>query len=112
MTSLLNALRLTAAKVFVVLIPLVSGALLFAQEVQPTQEPDGRHICPVEAIRNGTCVPNPGQKRGSNQPKSPASNVNIPKRAPMYKRVAKQADTAAACNTRVKAFSPSVVATA
>ena len=109
MTSLLNALSLTAGKVFLVLIALVSGTLLLAQELQPTQEPEGRHICPVEAIRNGTCVPNPTQKRGSNQIKSPASTVNVPKRTPMYKRVAKQTDTAADCNLRLKALRPSVM---
>ena len=104
MTSLLNTLCLTTGMVFLVLIAFGSGALLCAQEAQLKQEPDGRHICPVEAIRNGTCVPNPTQKRGSNQ-----TSVNVPKRTPMYKRVAKQADTAVACNVRVKALKPSVM---
>lgn len=104
MTSLLNRLSVTAGKVFLVLVAFGSGALLRVQEAQPVQEPDGRHICPVEAIRNGTCVPNPTQKRGSSQ-----TSINVPKRTPMYKRITKQADTAAACNVRVKALSPSVM---
>lgn len=109
MTSILNALSLTAGQVFLILVVLGSGVLLFAQQVQPGKEPGGRHICPVEAIRNGTCVPNPGDKRGSDQTKSPGSTVNVPKRTAMYKRVAKQADTSADCNLRVKALGPSVI---
>lgn len=106
MTSLLNRLSLTVGTVVLGLVAFGFAALLHAQEVQPIQEPDGRHICPVEAIRNGTCVPNPTQKRGSIQS---ASSVNVPKRTPMYKRVAKQTDTAASCNVRVKALRPSVM---
>ena len=109
MKSLLNALSLTAGRTFLVLVALGFGVLVFAQQGQPTGALDGRHICPVEAIRKGTCDPNPGEKRGSSQPKSPGSTVNVPKRTPMYKRVAKQADTAADCNVRVKALRPSVV---
>lgn len=109
MTSLLNTLVLTAGKVFLVLVAFGAGAVLRAQETQLAQEPDGRHICPVEAIRNGTCVPNPTQKRGSNQIRLPASSVNVTKRTPMYKRVAKQTDTAADCNVRLKALRASVM---
>ncbi len=109
MTSLLDTLSVSAGKALVILVVVGSGALLRAQDAQRVHEPNGRHICPIEAIRNGTCVPNPEQKRGSAQTKSPASSVNVPKRTPMYKRVAKQADTAADCNMRVKALKPSVM---
>ena len=77
---------------------IVGQVLLLVVAASPsaTQEPDGRHICPVEAIRNGTCDPNPGKKRGA--------VVSGPKRTQMYKRVAQQPDTAAECNLRVKAL--------
>src|ERR1044072_1248438 len=95
----IKTLSLTAGKVFLVLFAF---GLVRAQEAP--QEPDGRHICPIEAIRNGTCVPNPTEKRGQ----AMGSSVKVPKRTPMYKRVAKQTDTAADCNMRVKALRPSV----
>ena len=95
MTSRLKILSLS------IVVAVCSGVLLFAQT---GQEPDGRHICPVKAIRNGTCDPNPGRKKGSDQ-----SSVNTPKRTPMYKRVAQQADTSADCNLRLKALRPSAI---
>jgi hypothetical protein len=101
MTSLLNTQSLTAGKIFLVLVAVGVGALLHAQQAQPGQEPDGRHVCPVEAIRNGTCVPNPTEKQGS--------SVSVPKRTQMYKRVAKQTDTTAGCNVRVKSLRPSMM---
>ena len=85
------------------IISLIVGQvllLLFVQAGQTSQEPDGRHICPVEAIRNGTCIPNPRQK---------GSTGAGPKKTQMYKRVAQQPDTAADCNLRVKALRPSKI---
>lgn len=59
---------------------------------QDDEESGSRHICPEEAIRNGTC-----------SPKGPAkSQAGARKRQPRYTRVAKQPSTAAKCNVRVK----------
>lgn len=108
MTSRLKTLNFTARHPLMMLVVISSAALLFAQTEQPARSRDGRHICPVEAIRNGTCDPNPS-KRGSEQFKPSSAGVNGPKRTPLYKRVAQQADTAASCNLRVKALRTSSV---
>ena len=103
MTSQLKTLTFNVGPVLSILLALAPAALLFAQTEQRTEKHDGRHICPVEAIRNGTCDPHPG-KTGSSQTKSLGSGVTGPKRTAMYKRVARQNDTAANCNLRVKAL--------
>lgn len=54
-----------------------------------------RHICPVEAIRNGTCDPSPARGK-------PGPSPIAQRKQPQYKRVAKQTNTAAKCNNRVK----------
>ena len=107
MTSPLKTLTLNVGRALLILLAAAPAALLVAQTEQSNQKHDGRHICPVEAIRNGTCDPNPGQKTGSNQTKSLGSGVNVRKRTAMYKRVARQDDTAANCNLRVKALGAS-----
>jgi hypothetical protein len=61
------------------------------------QDDDGagsRHICPKEALRNGTCDPNP------NRPKT--SSGTAQRKDPRYKRVAKQGSTNVNCNVRVQ----------
>ena len=109
MTSRLKILSLT---VFLTLVAVNSRDLLFAQTEQSAQGSNGRHICPVKAIRNGTCDPNPGGKGSSDQTKSKGTGINPAKRTPMYTRVAQQADTTADCNLRVKERRPSAKSTA
>src|SRR5229473_7087093 len=93
-------------RVLLVTVAFGSGCVLSAQ-TQPTDEqPGGRHICPVEAIRNGTCDPNPGKGKNPTPVKRQGPVINVPKRQPQYKRVAKQTNTSAACNSRVKAVKP------
>lgn len=62
---------------------------------QAGEEPGGRHLCPVEAIRNGVCDPNPNKNK-------PGSSSTAQKKQPQYKRVAKQTTTVAQCNVRVQ----------
>ncbi len=98
-------------RVLLVIIAFGSGCVLLAQ-TQPTDEQtSGRHICPVEAIRNGTCDPNPakGKSPTPGNPQGPV--INVPKRQPQYKRVALQPNTSAACNSRVKAIKPQATKT-
>jgi hypothetical protein len=73
-----------------------SGFSISAQTQENDESPGGRHICPVEAIRNGTCDPNPANR------KPESSTASGRKKQPQYKRVAKQTSTAANCNNRVK----------
>ncbi|HXQ72800.1 MAG TPA: hypothetical protein VN844_20040 [Pyrinomonadaceae bacterium] len=54
-----------------------------------------RHICPKEAMRNGTCAPSPGGPHV----KTPSAK---PKQEPRYERVSKQASTATNCNVRIQ----------
>jgi hypothetical protein len=72
-----------------------SGFPSSARAQQKDEEPSSRHICPVEAMRNGTCDPNPARIKSA-QPANPQ------RKRPQYKRVAKQTSTAAKCNNRVK----------
>ena len=81
---------------------LQSGVLVFCTGLSvwaTTQQNDEgfgpRHICPVEAIRNGTCDPNPTQSK-------PGPSPSAQRKQPQYKRVAKQTTTVAKCNNRVK----------
>lgn len=63
------------------------------------QDDDGagsRHICPKEALRNGTCDPNPNRQT----PKT--SSGTEQRKDPRYKRVAKQGSTNVNCNVRVQ----------
>ena len=93
-------------RLLLVTLAIGSGCVLSAQ-TQPTDEqPGGRHICPVEAIRNGTCDPNPGRGKSPTPGKPQGPVINFPKRQPQYKRVAKQTNTSAACNSRVKVVRP------
>jgi hypothetical protein len=57
--------------------------------------PEGRHLCPVEAIRNGVCDPNPNRSK-------PGPSSTTQRKQPQYKRVAKQTTTVAKCNVRVQ----------
>jgi hypothetical protein len=89
-------------RLLLVTVAISSGCVLSAQ-TQPTDEqPGGRHICPVEAIRNGTCDPNPGKRKNPISGKPLAPVISVSKTQPQYKRVAKQANTSATCNSRVK----------
>jgi Domain of unknown function (DUF4384) len=97
--AIVRRISSTVGQLLLILTTVNFEALLFAQTVQQDEGPGGRHICPVEAIRKGTCDPNPGQKRGST-----GASVNAPKKTAMYKRVAKQADTSSDCNSRLKAI--------
>src|SRR6266498_3050554 len=76
-----------------------------AQTQESEQSPEGRHICPVQAIRNGTCDPNPGKdkgKPGATNTSGSSPTDDKPKKQPQYKRIAKQTSTAATCSNRVK----------
>src|SRR5688572_17107317 len=83
-------------------LALGSGFVGLAQ-TQQGEEPPGRHICPVQAIRNGTCDPNPGKGKSPSPAKPQVPVISNAKKQPQYKRVAKQPNTSAACNARVKA---------
>lgn len=98
-------------RLLLVTIALGSGCVLAAQTQETEEQPGGRHICPVEAIRNGTCDPNPGKGKSPTPGKPQGPVINLPKRQPQYKRVAKQTNTSAACNTRVKAIKPQATKT-
>jgi hypothetical protein len=92
---------LAFARLFLVAVAIGSGSVLSAQTEQSEEPPDGRHICPVEAIRNGTCDPNPAKRKSA---KGEALQGAVSrKRQAQYKRVSKQTNTSAACNPRVKA---------
>jgi hypothetical protein len=93
-------------RVLLVTVAFGSGCVLSAQTQTTDEQPGGRHICPVEAIRNGTCDPNPGKGKNPTPGKPQGPVINVPKRQPQYKRVAKQTNTSAACNSRVKAVKP------
>lgn len=99
---MMKRMRLNIARISLLIISTGIVCTLPAQTPQTQEEPGGRHICPVQAIRNGTCDPNPGKGQGPSPSKSPAPLVTQ-KRPPEYKRVAKQTNTSASCNTRVKA---------
>ncbi|HVQ36756.1 MAG TPA: DUF4384 domain-containing protein [Pyrinomonadaceae bacterium] len=91
---------LTTWLAFTVLLTCVltlgSGLSTSAKMQQQDEGPNPRHICPVEAIRNGTCDPNPAGHGKSGPP------VSAQRKQPQYKRVAKQTSTAAKCINRVK----------
>src|ERR1043166_7903743 len=93
-----------AAIVSFALLLLMKLAVGIASTIpaQNQEEPEGRHICPVQAIRNGTCDPNPAKGKNPTPGKSPSPVINQ-KRPPEYRRVAKQTSTSASCHPRVKA---------
>jgi hypothetical protein len=97
---------LAFAQLLVVTVAVGSGLVVSAQTQQTEEQPGGRHICPVEAIRNGTCDPNPGKGKSPTPGKPQGPVISVPKRQPQYKRIAKQTNTSAACNSRVKAIKP------
>lgn len=72
-----------------------AGFSVWATTQQNDEDFGARHICPVEAIRNGTCDPNPARSK-------PGPSPSSQRKQPQYKRVAKQTSTAAKCNNRVK----------
>ena len=79
----------------------------FMAHVQDDLDADSRHICPKEAMRNGTCVPNPGRPptktpTGTGQQNEKISASTNQRKEPRYTRVAKQASTTAKCNVRVQ----------
>lgn len=87
--------KLALARGLLVAVMIGSAVVVAAQTQQSDEGPGGRHICPVQAIRNGTCDPNPGKnKRGQ-------SSAREEKKQPQYKRVAKQTSTVPTCNKRV-----------
>jgi hypothetical protein len=102
---------LAFAQLLVVTVAVGSGLVVSAQTQQTEEQPGDRHICPVEAIRNGTCDPNPGKGKNPTPGKPQGPVINVPRRQPQYKRVAKQTNTSAACNSRVKATKPQTTKT-
>lgn len=98
----MNVSRLTSGTASMVLVSalacvlvLSSGLSSRARAPQENEDPGSRHICPVEAMRNGTCDPNPNRSKSG-------SPTSAQRKQPQYKRVAKQTSTAGRCNNRVK----------
>ncbi len=86
--------HLVTAVLLLLLLSLVTPSSLTAR----LQDDEGgsRHICPKEALRNGTCDPNP------NRPATKTSSGPKPRKEPRYTRVAKQPSTTMKCNVRVQ----------
>jgi hypothetical protein len=98
----MKTLNSNSIKINHLALSLLSGLLvmicLSVSAAPQGQEPEvdgGRHLCPVEAIRNGVCDPNPNKNKSG----SPST---AQKKEPQYKRVAKQTTTVARCNVRVQ----------
>jgi hypothetical protein len=98
------------ARASLIAFAIVTGQVISAQAQQADEQPGGRHICPVQAIRNGICDPNPGKGKSPAPGKPSGPAISVPKRQAQYKRVAKQTNTSAVCNPRVKATAGKVTA--
>lgn len=87
------------------LIAVIAGWIfVLSAQIRSTEAQSGedRHICPVEAIRNGSCDPNPAKVKNTNAQKPKGTDSSSSRKRSEYVRVAKQGNTSAGCNYRTK----------